>query len=63
MHRYAIILLAGSLMLGLLPAHAGDGLVRLESRADVATTTQRLVDALNAKGMNVFATVGCHRAS
>jgi len=57
MHRYAIILLAGSLMLGLLPAHAGDGLVRLESRADVATTTQRLVDALNAKGMNVFATI------
>ena len=38
-------------------AYAGDGMVRLESAHDVATTADRLESALNAKGMTVFVRV------
>ncbi|MDZ7747816.1 MAG: DUF302 domain-containing protein [Halofilum sp. (in: g-proteobacteria)] len=33
---------------------AGDGMVSMRSAHDVATTTERLVDTLEAKGMTVF---------
>lgn len=45
------------IMLVLVAAHAhgaGKGMVRIASAHDVATTTERLVDALESKGMTVF---------
>lgn len=37
--------------------HAADGVISLPSAHDVATTTQRLVKALEAKGMRIFTQV------
>ena len=34
-----------------------DGIVRIQSQYDVATTADRLIDALNAKGMTIFARI------
>jgi len=55
MRRTGLIL---ALLLLTAPAWAaGDGMVRMRSAHDVPTTTQRLVDGLEAKGMTVFTVI------
>ena len=52
--------LLASLILGLIftvSAHAGNGLVSVPSNHDVQTTVDKLVTALKAKGLTVFAQV------
>jgi len=49
-----------SLILGLIfsvGAHAGNGLISVPSNHDVKTTTDKLVTALKAKGLTVFAQI------
>ena len=43
-----------SVMMFVAPAMADDGLVRVQSNHDVATTVDKLEQALTAKGMKVF---------
>jgi len=55
--RLVATALAAVLLAAAPAAHAADGLIRTESPYSVATTLDRLADALKAKGLTVFARV------
>lgn len=52
-----LIALAALALMGISQSHAADGLESMESNHDVDTTLERLLDALNEAGMNVFGEV------
>ena len=52
MHRIGIVLLV--LIIFVINAHAGEGLISIKSSHSVKKTTDRLVNTLNGKGMKIF---------